>query len=106
MVPRYWVLRPSVVKTTKDIQKGESIGCKLATAMWLRSRRRGPGRVVRVGQQLRLRALVVGWYALALSQKCDTMAVVEIGICGEVNESGKTGEVDLSTKQWCTPVKT
>ena len=42
MVPPHAVLRQSGVETTKDIQKGESIGCKLATIMWVRSRRSGP----------------------------------------------------------------
>ena len=33
MVPPYSVLQPSCVKTSKDIQKGESIGGKIATTM-------------------------------------------------------------------------
>ena len=33
MVPPYSVLRPSGVKTTKDIQIGETISCKFATIM-------------------------------------------------------------------------
>ena len=35
MVPPYSVFRPSGVKATKDIQKCESIGCKLAAIMWV-----------------------------------------------------------------------
>ena len=41
MVPPYSVLRPSGVKTTKDNKKGESIDCKLATILWVKSRRCG-----------------------------------------------------------------
>ena len=74
--------------------------------MWVRSRPSGPGSGVQIGLQLRLNALLSGWYALAKSQQCDTMAVVEIGIRKEINESGKTVGVNLKTKQWCTPVKT
>ena len=66
----------------------------------------GTGRGVQVSQQQKLRALFVGRHALAFSQQCDTLAVVEISIRGEVNESGKTHGVGLRTKQWCTPVKT
>ena len=58
---------------TRDIKKGESIGCKLATIMWVKSKWSGTGRGVNVGQQLMMGAWVLGCHALAWPKNYNTM---------------------------------